>query len=140
MALGTGAITLAQIRVEVGLGATASLADCFTAATGTFNPTYAIAGVQAMSEFRGYSHAVTGITISLSTLTNITGLNVCVYALNLTKYYDGGGIGNGMIIYDDVSLTTPYTGSGKDFRRISSGGFGKISTITGEVSSFGVCF
>ena len=70
MALGTGAITLGQIRLEVGLGATASLADCFTAATGTFNISYAIPGVQAMSEFRGYVHGVA--TTSFSMVSNRT--------------------------------------------------------------------
>ena len=112
MALGTGAITLSQIRSEVGLGSTASLADCFTAATGTFNISYAIPGVQAMSEFRGYVHGVATTSFSMSTFGSANATTACGYSLNTTRYHDGGAASptNGDVVYVDAAGTTPLNG------------------------------
>lgn len=61
MALGTGAISLQDVANEIS-GVQTSLNDCFTDAAGTFNGTYARAGVQALSEFRGYEDITVSIT------------------------------------------------------------------------------
>jgi hypothetical protein len=56
MAVGTGAISLDEVRIEIGLSSTASLQDCVDNATGTFDPTYYTAPATSLAEFRGYSH------------------------------------------------------------------------------------
>lgn len=49
-------ISLSTVITEIGLPASSSLADCFAAASGTFNGTYAKTG-QWLTEFRGYVHS-----------------------------------------------------------------------------------
>ena len=50
-------IKLSTVITEIGLPTASSLADCFAAATGTFNATYAKAGGDWLTEFRGYVHS-----------------------------------------------------------------------------------
>lgn len=54
MPVGTGNISLNEVRNELGLGATASLVDCFNAAcNGGFSLTY-VGSKDRLSNFRGY--------------------------------------------------------------------------------------
>ena len=56
MAVGTGAITLDEVRLEIGLPSTATLQDCVdNASPSGFNGTYYTAPATSLAEFRGYT-------------------------------------------------------------------------------------
>lgn len=65
-------LTLQDVIDEVN-PTTNDLVDCFSDATGTFNPTYAIAGQDALSEFRGYTVITPPSIINVQGFSNMAG-------------------------------------------------------------------
>tara|TARA_R110000822_G_scaffold75692_4_gene182116 strand:+ start:210 stop:656 length:447 start_codon:yes stop_codon:yes gene_type:complete len=74
MAVGTGAISLNEVRLELSLPANASLLDCINNADAAgYNTTYYTAPATSLAEFRGYTQPA-GDTLKITP----------------TSYYDGG--------------------------------------------------
>jgi hypothetical protein len=86
--------------------------------------------------------ASTGTPIGVSTSSSTSTLTACGFSTDLTKYYDDGAgpIGNGTVLYNDAALTTVYTGATKDYHKIGVGSRAYISSVTGALSNFGLCF
>lgn len=116
--IGTGAITLDQVRTALGLGATASLQDCFNAANyWCFAPLYggddyegAGTGYDRLSNFRGYNTALLisfyrGTSGSSSSAICLNGATVQVWhsGVNLLPEVDD-------VIYTNSGGTTEYVG------------------------------
>jgi len=130
MALGTGAISLTEIVAEIAGGQT-SLQECFNEANGTFNSTYAIGGVQAMSEFRGYSDFTETISISPTSAQvgagggtrnfSVTSNTTWTISSIGTWISVSGASGNG----NDTFVTATFTSNGTGGTR-----FGTISAVT----------
>tara|TARA_R110000822_G_scaffold11176_2_gene41271 strand:- start:3806 stop:4267 length:462 start_codon:yes stop_codon:yes gene_type:complete len=86
MAVGTGAISLNEVRTELGLGATASLQDCIDNATAAnYDPTYYTAPATSLAEFRGYSEVVVGNTLKVTPTTISTNASSSVNAISVTS-------------------------------------------------------
>tara|TARA_R110000772_G_scaffold62137_1_gene139624 strand:+ start:35234 stop:35659 length:426 start_codon:yes stop_codon:yes gene_type:complete len=113
-----------------------SLAGCHTAATGTFNPTYAVAGANTLLDFRGYVHT-SSTSIGVSSLGNISTVTACGYSLVATKYYTAP-LGNGTVLYSDATLTTLYSTAPARYNKIGFGTVGWISA-SGVISNLTFC-
>lgn len=110
MAVGTGAISLNDVRVEIGLSSPTSLSACIAAATGTFDPTYYTAPATSLAEFRGYVHGgAARVLVQLAYNSTSGGTTACTDAgdpLLLNDYY----IPNGEV-WDGVAPSDFFTGS-----------------------------
>ena len=104
----SGNISMADIKAEIGVSGSHSLADLFSAATGTFNSTYE-GNHDRITNFYGYQHSG----------TNCNSISVFqVVGTSLDPCSDGSGIGT--TIYNGtyttvsnlyVNKATPYTNS-----------------------------
>lgn len=107
MAVGTGAITLSDVVVEIG-GTQNSLADCFAdACSAGFNGLYSKTG-QWLSEFRGYNDNNCG-----STCTQLSGIRssassgtaACSGTLELSTYGNASTLSSCTAIYSNSTCT-----------------------------------
>ena len=111
MALGTGSISLVDVRIEVGLGATASLQDCFTASKDAgFNLTYK-GNKDRLSNFKGYNHSVL-TSFNRGTSVGTQSSDVCGNSAAFQVWHNGAGalpVADD-IIYTNASGTITYVG------------------------------
>ena len=116
---------LTDVRVELGLGATSSLTDCFSAASpGSFDPTYE-GSKDRLSNFRNYG-ASAGLTSFLIDITpSGSALAACLIAFSpITYYHDGAGPipGLGDTIFSNIGGTFTFDGGGNYYQCQADGG------------------
>jgi hypothetical protein len=73
MPVGTGAISLNEVRLELGLPSNVSLQDCIDNANSSgYDATYYSAPATSLAEFRGYNDTVAGnsLRVTPSTISN----------------------------------------------------------------------
>jgi hypothetical protein len=108
MALPITGLKLSDVRLELGLGSTASLQDCFNAASaGGFDPTYATSGVDSLKDFRNYNAGLTSFYIGREQSTT-----TCWNDATTLAYHDGTEVlpQVGDTVYTDAFGTTPVAG------------------------------
>ena len=140
MAVGTGNISLEEVRVELGLGSTSDLVACFAAAVdGDFTIVYK-GNKDRLSNFKGYE---VSSTVTLTSFSSSAGSNtqssVCQYAtVNQTYYHDGSNatpvVGDN--VYSDSAGTT---GLARDYYKLNALGTYHIKTGGTEVDSLDAC-
>lgn len=153
--VGTGAITLDEVRTEIGLGTTASLQDCVNNAVESgYDGTYYTSPATSLAEFRGYTHpGATSLSVTTSPYATVdpcavSGSSTTIYAngtySTLAGVYNGGT--NSGELYSTTDLTT-YASSGwyseptQDFFKwyrwdSSKGSFDNYTDCTNTISVY----
>jgi len=146
MALGTGSITLNQVRIETESASDSSLSENFTAATGVFDSNYE-GSKDRLSNFKGYNHiSYTPRTYYITDTECGARISTTVYVLStyatLAAVYDNAPMyttaaattyAAGKYYYKDYTDLTWYV-----FNKDNDGLWDGTGTCTSSLSYFGL--
>lgn len=124
--------SLNDVRVEIGLGATASLQDCFNNAnSGGFDATYGTISSSNLRAFRRYDHSSTSLNSFSIDTSSGSGSAAAACAVSYSEsilYHDGAGAfpANGDTVYTDSAGTTTFNGGSNYFKTRDGGTFYSI--------------
>lgn len=102
----TNTFSLEDVRLEIGLAATASLSSCFlNANAGGFDPLYE-GSKDRLSNFRNYNHSAGGLTTISLSYDFSTSASACI-ALPPNNYYsNSANLSAATVLYTDAAGTT----------------------------------
>lgn len=117
-----------------------TLVGLHAAATGTFNPSYAVAGADTLLDFRGYEHSVPIYTMYLTLKGFVVSTDACGLTCNQLRYFTGEApfiIAIGDTVYTDSGGTIPFNGASRWYGQNTT--LNNNSTIVCQINSSGVC-
>lgn len=126
----TNTFSLEDVRVDLGLSATASLADCFlNASASQFDPTYE-GSKDRLSNFRNYGNCITTFAITLGSGSASTAAIACGQTINQSYWKNN----NSSII----SGHTIYTNSCGSSVLVGGAQYWSDGSLSFQVSNLGV--
>lgn len=144
----TTTFSLNDVRVELGLGATASLSSCIAAAVGaSYDPAYYTAPATGLLEFRNYGvvcASTTSLNFYPSSGQATSGSGTCPSGgSEIPHYFIGAGanVANGDTVTTDVGGCNVFVGGNLWYRvRSNTSGFLSVRVSdTGVASSIISC-